>query len=443
MQNKVNIVLKLLLFSFPILIILGPFALNCFSVIFTFYALINYKSLKEFKVFNKRTSIIFFSFIILIFPFGSIEFQGSFFKYVSFFRFILMLFGLIIFLNKENKKNDILKNIYKTYIIFLAIIIIDVLVEYFSGSNLFGYSSSYGDGGQGRIASFTNDELIIGYILCFLILFTLIFIYKKTNHFNFFVVACIFITVSFLIGEKSNFIKLFLLMITFTFFHIFYFNKFKVKNFLVTISIIFILLIPFSQLAKSTTQGKKLIDLVDTLVVFENNKLSLNIKKEFYNTKHAPHYITAYKIFLEYPIFGMGINNFYLESAKKKYQVKIDCVEQMHRCNDIEVKTGKKIQKYMPSSTHPHQVYLEIISEVGLTGLIYFIFIFFYPVYISLKSALRSKEINVVSHLLLHIFFIFPILPSGSFFGTNYGVPFWFNLSILLYLSYKNLKIYK
>ena len=35
---------------------------------------------------------------------------------------------------------------------------------------------------------------------------------------------------------------------------------------------------------------------------------------------------------------------------------------------------------------------------------------------------------------MLHMFFIFPILPSGSFFGTTYGLPFWFNFAILIYL---------
>ena len=32
-------------------------------------------------------------------------------------------------------------------------------------------------------------------------------------------------------------------------------------------------------------------------------------------------------------------------------------------------------------------------------------------------------------------------IPSGSIFGTNTGVPFWLNLTILIYLSQKNLKI--
>ena len=88
-----------------------------------------------------------------------------------------MLFGIIFFLEKENKENRILLNIYKFYSLILTVIIFDVLIEYISGSNILGYSSEY----IGRIASFTNDELIIGYILCFLILFTLVFIFKKLN----------------------------------------------------------------------------------------------------------------------------------------------------------------------------------------------------------------------------------------------------------------------
>jgi len=400
-NSKIDVFLRFLLLSFPILIILGPFLLNCFSIIFSLYAVINYKNLKKFKIFDKKILIIFFSFIFFIFPFDSLNFENSFLKYLSFLRFILMLFGLIIFFEKEHNKNNIFTKIYKSYIIIFLIIIVDVLKEYFFGSNLLGFSSDY----EGRIASFTNDELIIGYIFSFLILFTLIFIYKKTNHYNFFIIMIFLIIISFFIGERSNFIKSALLILTFTFVHFFYLKVFKIKNLFLITSFIFILSISFFEMTKNTYVGKRFY------YSFDNN-----IKEEFYSTKHAAHYITAYKIFLNYPIFGIGINNFALESSKKKYENK----------------------KFNPSSTHPHQIYLEIISEVGLIGLIYFIFVFFYPIFISLKSIIRHNEINVISHLLLHLFFIFPILPSGSFFGTNYGIPFWFNLSILIYLSKKN-----
>ena len=428
--NSINVVLKLILLSFPILIILGPFALNCFSIIFSFYAVINYKSLNELKFFNKKILIIFLSFIILIFPFESVEFENAFLKYLSFFRFVLMLFGLIIFFEKGNKNNVQFFKIHKVYLVILIVITIDILVEHFSGSNLLGYSTLY----KGRIASFTNDELIIGYIFCFLVLFTLTFIYKKTNLLIFFITLFVFLNISMLIGEKSNFIKLFFLIIMFTFAHFFYLHKFKIKKLLIVVPIIFVFLISFFQLTKNTIQAQKFYSEFENLVVFENNKVSLKIEEEFLNTKHYPHYFAAYKIFLNYPVFGIGINNFYLESNKELYKLKPNCGDNIGCTHS---------GKFQVSSTHPHQLYLEIISEVGLTGLIYFIFIFFYPIYISVRSFIKSKEIHLVSHLLLHIYFIFPFLPSGSFFGTNYGIPFWFNLSILLYLSNKNLKFNK
>mgnify|MGYP001286222188 FL=1 len=407
-NEKMNIILRLILMSFPVFIILGPFALNCFSLIFSLYAIINFKKFKKFKIFNEKIIIFFFSFIILIFPFESIDFDNAFLYYLSFFRFVLMLFGIIIFIDKENKKNNILFKIYKSYVLILTVILIDVLVEYFSGYNLLGYSSEY----IGRIASFTNDELIIGYISSFLILFTLGFILKKTNNFYFFVIISVFIIISFLIGERSNFIKLLILSITSILILFICSNKFKTKNLLIIVPLILVLLIAFIETTKNTKPGKKLYNTFDNLIVKDNNKISLNLKEEFYNSRHAYHYITAYKIFLEYPVFGIGINNFFLESSKEKYMIK----------------------GYGPASNHPHQIYLEIISEVGLTGLIYFVFIFFYPVYLSIKSFRKNKELILLSHLVLHIFFIFPVLPTGSLFGTNYGIPFWFNLSILLYL---------
>ena len=211
----------------------------------------------------------------------------------------------------------------------------------------------------------------------------------------------------------------------FSLIHFFYLNKLKIKNILLITPVIFILSISFYGLTKDTSQGKKFYRFSNELFVLEENKFSFKIKEKFYNSQHGPHYLTAYKIFLKYPIFGIGINNFYLESKKNQYVDK-----------KLKWSGGSR------ASTHPHQVYLEIISEVGLIGLIYFIFIFFYPVYISLKTLIKTKEINVLAHLLLHIYFIFPILPSGSFFGTNNGVPFWFNLAILLYLSKKNIKFY-
>ena len=134
-SSKVNSILGLLLLSFPILIILGSFALNCFSIIFSLYAIFNYKRFLNIDIINIKTKILFFSFIILIFPYESFEFKDSFsqssiFKYLSFSRFVLMLFGLIIFLEK-NYQTNFFSKIYKTYVVILIILTIDILFEYF------------------------------------------------------------------------------------------------------------------------------------------------------------------------------------------------------------------------------------------------------------------------------------------------------------------------
>jgi O-antigen ligase len=405
LDSKINTTLKLLIFILPILIIIGPFAINSFAVIFSLYGLANYKVFIKNNIFNKKIIFFFFSFLILIFPYESINFQNSILKYLAFSRFILMLFGLIIFFNKQNDNKKNFSNLYKAYTIYLIIISIDVLIEQFYGSNILGYSTDY----TGRIASFTNDELIIGYIVSFLFIFSSASIYKKTNYKYFFIILSFIFVVSFFIGERSNFIKLFLLMIAFYLISLIYFEKLKFKNFLLIIPIILILFSSIYEITKNTPQGKKLYDIDE-------------LRQKFYDSKHAPHYFTAYNIFLNYPILGIGINNFYQESSKSEYE------------------DTKLLNTKGRVSNHPHQIYLEIISEVGLIGSIYFFFIIFYPINISIKYLIKRKNSFVLSHLLLHIFFVMPIIPSGSFFGTNYGIPFWFNLSILLFLSRKEIK---
>ena len=272
-SSKINTILGLLILSFPILIILGSFVLNCFSIIFSLYALVNYKTLLTINIFNHKTIVLFFSFIILIFPYESLSlnvsfFQSSIFKYLSFLRFVLMLFGLIIFFEKNDKKN-LFSKIYKTYVVILAILVIDISFEYLFGYNLLGYKSSK----VGRIASFTNDELIIGYILCFTALFTLTFIFKKSNHYYFFILICVLISVSFIVGERSNFLKFISLIMLFYFIYfVLNFRKFNAKKFFILTPIIFILIFSFYEVTKNTKQGKSLFDLTEDLIILENGK---------------------------------------------------------------------------------------------------------------------------------------------------------------------------
>ena len=226
-------------------------------------------------------------------------------------------------------------------LIILSIIIIDVIVEYFTGSNIFGNKANY----TGRISSFTNDELIIGYIFCFLTLISYGFIVSKIKNIYFIVFVFFALLISFIIGERSNFIKLFLLLLLLfpnSYYVSFTFNSIKI------ILIIFSLIILFFVITKNTLQANKFYKI--PINIINGNEINFDIKENFYKSKHAPHYLTAINIFSTYPIFGIGINNFKEESKKDKYY-------------DKELTFSEE-----RSSSHPHQLYFELLAEVGLLG---------------------------------------------------------------------------
>ncbi len=407
---KIDSFINYLIIFFPIYIILGPLMMNLFSLLMSAYVFLYLKEFKKILLSNEKFFLLIIFFVFFIFPYNSINFENSLIKYVSQLRYILMFFGIIIFLNNTNSEK-LLNKTKKFYLILLIIISIDVLKEYFTGKNFLGYNTSY----TGRIASFTNDELIIGYIFSFLVLFSFgIFDFKINKKYILLFFYILFI-ISFLIGERSNFFKLLIIIIFFSSLHYFIKYKFTLFKLFKSFLIIFLLTLTFWIVLKNTEQAKKIYNL--PVSILNNYSKDLPISHNFYETKHAPHYLTAIKIFSNYPFFGIGIDNYKEESKKKKYE-----------------NNKLKFSKFR-SSTHPHQIHLEILSEVGIIGFFYLSIIFTWSFIIGIKSYFKNFNLHLLGHLMLHVFFIFPILPTGSFFGTIYGMPFWFNLSILIYLS--------
>ena len=412
-----NNLISLLIFTFPILIIIGPLALNVFSIIMSIYVFININEFKKLIFSEKKIFLSIILIFIFIFPFNDVNskivesqilFNSSIFKFFSFLRYILMCFGIIIFLKLFSSDKLFLTKVKNYYILYAVIIIIDVVIELYTGSNIFGFFTYY----PGRIASFTNDELIIGYIFSFIILFSLNDEVMKLNRYFLIVLISLILILSFLIGERSNFIKLFTIIIFFSALHSLNFYKFNFLKLSSLLLIISFLIISIFGFMKDTPQAKKFL----YSELLKNNKLS--IKELYYNNKHFAHYDAAFKIFLNYPIFGIGINNFGNESKKEKY------------------KSKKFSYTDQRSSTHPHQLYFEILAEVGLFGFLYLFLLNFWIAIKGIRLYLKEKNFNLLGNIMLHIFFLYPILPSGSFFGTNYGLPYWFNFSVLVYQIY-------
>ena len=410
LKLKIDKSIGYLIILFPVFMIFGPFLINLFSIVLSIYSLTNYKKLKNIIFSNEKIFFTIICFFLFIFPYNSIDFGKSIIKYFYYFKNILMFFGIIIFLDTINV-DKFLNKTKKVYFILLIIVAIDVLKEFFTGTNFFGFNTSY----TGRIASFTGDELIIGYIFSFLILFSFGIFNTRFRKIYSILIIYIIIIVSFFIGERSNFLKLITILIIFSSFHYYFTNKFKIIKTLSFLFLFIFLSASFLILTKNTNQAKKLYNF--PLTIINNNSENFSLKENFYKSNHAPHYLTAIKIFLNYPVFGIGIDNFKTESKKQEY-------------DNPKLKYSKN-----RSSTHPHQIYLEILAEIGMVGFLYFMLIFIWTFGIGIRAYLKELNLNLLGHLMLHTFFIFPILPSGSFFGTVYGLPFWFNLSILIYLA--------
>ena len=157
---------------------------------------------------------------LLVNVFFSIDPINSFSRGFGFIRFIFLVMLLIYYLNLENQK---FKNlILSCWSIVFLITSVDLLFEFITGKNLLGFESYI----EGRLSGFFNDELIIGHFYHGFILiatFNILQILSEKNkqfflrnYIYFFIF--IFLIISFLIGENSNFIKVLVMILFFSFF---------------------------------------------------------------------------------------------------------------------------------------------------------------------------------------------------------------------------------
>ena len=86
---------------------------------------------------------------------------------------------------------------------------------------------------------------------------------------------------------------------------------------------------------------------------------------------------------------------------------------------------------------HPHNYYLEILTETGLVGLAIILSIFLLTLYYSffkkyfLQTSLRNNNI-IIPFIFLFLVEIFPLKSTGSFFTTGNASYLFFILAILI-----------
>ena len=385
----------LILFSLiPITIIVGSAVslVNILLINLSFIILLIYK--KDFNFLKNKTIIYFFIFYIyLIFnSFISIDYSEGALRNFGFLRIIILFVAFNYFFQDET----FFKKVFKFWLVVLSIVLIDVLIESFTGENILGFGELYGE----RIVSFFKDEPVVGgYLNGFYLIIIGYLINELKDNKNYLIIllSIIFIISILLTGERSNTIRA---VLGISIFFLLYKNlaiKKKLTIYFSMIILILILVFNFSYLNYryfNQTNYKK-IDLYFHL------------------------YKSGFEVFNNNKLFGVGNKNYRIVT-----------------CNE-----NKKNNKYI-CTTHPHQVYFEFLSEHGLIGTVIILSIFYKLIFSNILSTIREKNYIKIGSLIYLVLVFIPIIPSGAFFSDQLLTLFTINLSIF-YASDKKFNIFK
>ena len=355
--------IKLLIFSYK----------NISIMFIIFYLLLLTSSLlSNYIIHSLNSSLLYFTYIIYVAAIIILFFEKKF------YRILFLICGVISFL----------------------IISLDGLYELVNDENLLGYYAF-----EGRIAGLFNERWVVGRYLTFFlpILFGVFLIeinsFNKT--FKLFSISTFLLSilVVFFSGERAAFLSMILYLV----FLIFYFIR-KISFSKIIASTIFLIIFVITPFTFSETNKRLQDNFIKYLTNYDVNE------NEYYAMGS-----TAFKIFIDNPLIGVGPNNF-----------RYSCSEDVYN-----------ISKYS-CSTHPHNIPIQLLAETGILSFLIFYSVF---IYFLIKSVILIKEkklnnfsLGIYSIQCSIIIYFWPIMISGNFFLSWYG--FIFYLPIGMYLMY-------
>ena len=420
--SKTNILDKLLIsliFLFPLFLSLSIFLADLFASISALIviALLFFKENKKyfFQIKSEINFFLIFYFIVLISLLFSKSLDKSFLPSFFYFRYFLFILGIYYLF----KKHNFFINIFFYSLIFtFSIITIDSFIQFLMGYNLLGYK--VGLDPTPYLTSFFDDEKKLGsYLIRLMPLFLSLLYMLNLKKFSP-IIILIFGVIIFLSSERTALFLLFVLLL-------FYFliNKKKIKFLIISSLVIFIVFISNDKLRY------KYLDYTLQQLGFIKTSWNQNYedKKRFFSKEHEDLALTSLIIFKDNFFKGSGIKTFYevcnLYKLKEE-ESKLDYLKFLNRNNKITC------------STHPHNTYLQILSEIGIFGFFMIFFLFLRALYENIKIIFKKNFSNLImSYYLLNVGIIinlFPLIPSGNFFNNWMSLIMFYPLGYLLYM---------
>ena len=377
----------------PISIVAGPavILINISIIDIFFLCLIIAKKEYSFLKINVIKYLFIFYIYLIFNSFISIDQKIGFFRNFGFLRFIILFIAFNYFFQEK----QFIKKVLITWTLILSLILIDVFFESFIGINLAGFESPYRE----RIVSFFKDEPVVGGFINSFYLLIIGFLFMNLKNKKIVVLfSIIFLFAIFITGERSNSIR-------------------ALAGFLIFYSIL-----KEFNLKVKIIAGISVITLLAFMIVNSNYlkvRYGSQIKSHLSQDKiYFKLYRSGFEVFKNFKIFGVGNKNYRIETCK----------------------LDKKENYYC--TTHPHQIYFEMLSEHGILGSILIFAVLYKIIFSKIVKTLRNNNYIMMGSLIYLMLIFLPLLPSGAFFNDYMLTLFMINLSIF-YSSSRALNIFR
>ena len=412
-----NTITIAIFFSILISFIIGNFAINFFAIIASFWTIHSiYRNKFVLNKISLDVKILLFFFITII--------ASSFFKNLDLKDlFLLKFLGLSLFsyFLKEifNKNIDL---IYLFLLVVISFLSIDIIFQNFYGKNFIGFGKFQniiptGFFGSVKISgSYISKIIFILFtiflcikkskkdftVILFVLAISLFAILLSTERKSFFDTAIYFFLIPIIFPQKKTLIILGSMLI----FFFIYLNVYPQ----ISTTIFKKTLMQFGLMKKITSINEKELTCVNSFQKDCYLYFGINKKSSITNNQYYAHYATSIKIWKDNPIFGSGNKKFRKYCSDKKYEIKDNEYSSM-RC-----------------STHPHNIYLTILSEHGIVGFLIFVSM----IARIILNQNNWKNNNPAKYFLpLFLTLLLPV-PNGNIFSTWLGSFFWLTLGFLL-----------
>ena len=330
-----------LIFFTPIFLVLGPLITKIvifFIISLFFYEIYKKKNINFFKEYYFHYFFllwIYLVFLSLISDFQFFSLKSSFF----FVRLGLFYLSICYFFSNVD---EIIKQKKIIYVLFFFVLLI--LFDFFF-QKIFNFNIICFVATKNRISSFFGDELILGGYVSRLLptIFGICYFFKNKKIIKLLpVIWIISIIVVIFSGEKAAFA---LILISTVFIIFFYFKTLKIK----VLSFVFILFIIFSAFYFVPDLQSRII----------KNYITNSASGQYlYSRPHQEHFSTAFHMFLSKPVVGYGPRNFRKVCLYPEFN-----------------------KNFLSCSTHPHNIYLQLLSETGIVVFTSVLYIFLFSCY--------------------------------------------------------------